>query len=530
MSYLFAVSLGPVEGFIAAARKIRDLYAGSWILSEVAKATSLMLAGQELIFPAASRAELQSPDFTAVNKILAVVETQSPSELARDLKDAAMGKLREMAARVRTPRSLQYEQVRMMEHLEATLEFNAAWIRFDDSMDYSEQRAKLEQLMYARKTLHSFAAHHGIPGRRKCSLDGGRETIILSRSAGAAEQIRLRRNEELDGPGLLKRFLDIRVRFESTSEAAALPYVRKLEREAIDNLELADALGAMRRMNEDAGLRWDSGELLYEHESREVFENDSARAQGADRIRKQLYDLAGRPDAPYYALLIADGDSMGECLSGLTKDQHQELSRSLSEFAASVRGLLFDSDCMPIFAGGDDILAVIPLHRLREAAWGIRSMFGQVSAGGRTLTLSAGIAVAHALEPLDEVRSAAKQAERAAKNVEGKDAVSIVVRPRSGASVQATGKWDSMGDGLGQIVQALRAGRLSYGFAHELQGLLNGTYPELDEVLPSLASAMARKKEAGASAAVNLVGKAIDREALEALKNQMLVLPFTRNI
>jgi len=37
MKYLFFASMGPVQSFIAAARKVRDLYAGSWILSEVAK-------------------------------------------------------------------------------------------------------------------------------------------------------------------------------------------------------------------------------------------------------------------------------------------------------------------------------------------------------------------------------------------------------------------------------------------------------------------------------------------------------------
>jgi CRISPR-associated protein Cmr2 len=40
MRYLFTMSLGPVQGFIAAARRTRDLWAGSWLLSEVAKAAA----------------------------------------------------------------------------------------------------------------------------------------------------------------------------------------------------------------------------------------------------------------------------------------------------------------------------------------------------------------------------------------------------------------------------------------------------------------------------------------------------------
>ena len=38
--YVLIVSVGPVQGFIASARRSRDLWCGSWLLSEIAKAVA----------------------------------------------------------------------------------------------------------------------------------------------------------------------------------------------------------------------------------------------------------------------------------------------------------------------------------------------------------------------------------------------------------------------------------------------------------------------------------------------------------
>ena len=44
MGYLFLVSLGPVQDFIASARRTRDLWFGSQLLSELSKAAALAIA------------------------------------------------------------------------------------------------------------------------------------------------------------------------------------------------------------------------------------------------------------------------------------------------------------------------------------------------------------------------------------------------------------------------------------------------------------------------------------------------------
>ena len=61
MTYLVAIAIGPVQDFIAAARRCRDLWYGSWLLSEISKAAALELQerGANLIFPAPEQDDLQ---------------------------------------------------------------------------------------------------------------------------------------------------------------------------------------------------------------------------------------------------------------------------------------------------------------------------------------------------------------------------------------------------------------------------------------------------------------------------------------
>ncbi len=52
-AHLLVIALGPVQDFISAARRTRDLWFGSYLLSEISKAAARAVrkAGGELIFP-----------------------------------------------------------------------------------------------------------------------------------------------------------------------------------------------------------------------------------------------------------------------------------------------------------------------------------------------------------------------------------------------------------------------------------------------------------------------------------------------
>jgi hypothetical protein len=62
----------------------------------------------------------------------------------------------------------------------------------------------------------------------------------------------------------------------------------------------------------------------------------------------------------YFAIILADGDNLGQLASVPGNDAH-ELSRRLFEFAERTEVLIRDYGGYPIFLGGDDILAFMPV-------------------------------------------------------------------------------------------------------------------------------------------------------------------------
>src|SRR5437763_8802454 len=102
MSYLMVIGVGPVQEFIASARRSRDLWFGSWLLSEISKAAAKTIRGHEgceLIFPDIDKTEDLEPvaylkgkqvsgtEFNVVNKIVALISA-NPSSLGDEIDKA----------------------------------------------------------------------------------------------------------------------------------------------------------------------------------------------------------------------------------------------------------------------------------------------------------------------------------------------------------------------------------------------------------------------------------------------------------
>ena len=82
MSHLMAIAVGPVQDFIAAARRTRDLWFGSYLLSEISRsvAASVEANGGKLIFPALIDTA------NVANVILAELPSGEPNAVAANAK------------------------------------------------------------------------------------------------------------------------------------------------------------------------------------------------------------------------------------------------------------------------------------------------------------------------------------------------------------------------------------------------------------------------------------------------------------
>lgn len=247
-------------------------------------------------------------------------------------------------------------------------------------------------------------------------------------------------------------------------------------------------------------------------QAREADDNGDALAEA----QRSISELLGCKAETYYSLIMMDGDRMGAILSGdqqtstvisylqsfhpqvqkgfaerasklpalklygdqpraISPNRHLAISGALNDFSQVVVRHVVEEEHLGrvIYAGGDDVLAMLPvadmlpaMQRLRHAYSGTVPADEQVDWGelkqcrtlvckggfawlngrlmrmmGEHATASCGAIVAHHQAPLGAVLRELRAAESRAKNDGGRNAFSITIVKRSGGVLHLTEKW-----------------------------------------------------------------------------------------
>ncbi len=175
----------------------------------------------------------------------------------------------------------------------------------------------------------------------------------------------------------------------------------------------------------------------------------------------------------YIAVIAMDGDQMGKTLSGFKNiDGHRKFSEQLGAFANSVKEDI-PKDGLLIYAGGDDVLAVVKADVAIDVANKLQNKF-KTEVGNNA---SAGIAIGHRSVPLQDLVHAAHAAESRAKKTYGRNALAISIYKRSGEILEWGCGWDSPALDIYEELTALskenEEGKISIGrFPYKLAALL----------------------------------------------------------
>ncbi len=167
---------------------------------------------------------------------------------------------------------------------------------------------------------------------------------------------------------------------------------------------------------------------------------------------KNLYEKIEDKPSPFYAVLLMDGDSMGAILRQArdeSKTGEQTVSQALAHFAKEVARVVRDHDGVPVYAGGDDVMALLPMRHALSCAITLRDcyqtsfdMFCSKSIVPRA-TISAAIMYAHYHVPLRQVLDLGHELlEKIAKNRTGRDSLSVRVFKPSGITCEWSAPWD----------------------------------------------------------------------------------------
>ncbi|MBA2679986.1 MAG: type III-B CRISPR-associated protein Cas10/Cmr2, partial [Ktedonobacteraceae bacterium] len=413
MPYLFLVSIGPVQSFIASARRTRDLWFGSQLLSELSKAAARRIADADLhrlIFPAPETLAMLEPSssLNVANKIVASIDDdlsmQDLDELGTQVKQAIDDRLHEIRDRMyqavgtgRLDREIADQQI------DDLVEYSWVAVPVENGAAYAERRRQLEAVMAARKNTRDFLPVAWGSSRPKSSIDGQLESVLpddlypwkslpseqrQARSRNRYTYFRAGPVEQLSGVDLLKRrgtFIQQAnssstgrgggTDFLSTSHIATAPYLHLLETlseeqkdEArrgwgryIDHVkkvagsEAVESIG-IEGYEANAVLdRYDGGNFFLERILESAIPKGSANGeeslstvqQALENFYRYVDECTGTHSRPstYYAILQADGDSMGQMINRQAQgeggmERHRAISRALDTFANEVRAIV----------------------------------------------------------------------------------------------------------------------------------------------------------------------------------------------
>jgi CRISPR-associated protein Cmr2 len=542
MTRLLHFTLGPVQGFVAQARRTSDLWAGSFLLS--------WLAGQAMCAVAAVNGKIIVPDVRddalyeaiaastgglgpAVGSLPNRFKARVPDGFdPKDCRAAVLDAWQRLAGHVWeghvapvTPLGNDTEAI-WQRQIGGFWE--TAWVVGADPGDGSDG-AWLDR----RK---NWRTHHPpVEGGDHCMLMGDWQELsgfVRSRERGRQDEfwqalkaqiehasgnpLDLDEGERLCAMALIKRlFLRVApdalgwtpcwddeqpVRWPSTPRLAATGWLGDAGKTDEAKAFVAAARSARHGLTEPAlepgnELSRVPGALLH----RSGIENarggelvpdggntDAVRQQLLDAYRV-LTDKAGEPSA-FYALLQMDGDHVG----ALLRQEEGSVTGGLAAFSRGVDMAIGGHRGNAVYAGGDDVLALLPLEGALPAALALRQAYRD--AFQDQATISAAIVFAHFHVPLRHVlHEARRQLEDVAKAENGRDSLALCMLSQSGVIRQWVSLWDSASISVAQTLieasQEIReqtSGGFFYAIAQRYRAVLAGAVlapEELKQIL-----------------------------------------------
>ena len=169
------------------------------------------------------------------------------------------------------------------------------------------------------------------------------------------------------------------------------------------------------------------------------------------------------PLSPFYAILLMDGDSLG---SHMSKEANQKpISTALNDFTGGVPAIVENHNGFLIYAGGDDVLALLPMEDALRCAAKVREhylvsfqkAFKEMSEENKIpASISAAIQYVHVKTPLGIVLGDAHHLlGDVAKDGAGRDAVAVRVWKTGGVVLEWAQPWKIALDEQGVVLESL---------------------------------------------------------------------------
>jgi CRISPR-associated protein Cmr2 len=474
----FHFTLGPVQGFVAQARRTRDFWAGSFLLSWLAGIAMNSVKNQngKILFPKPDenylnwlkgKGEKPAPHQGNIpNRFKAEVDDNfNPEEVVEDVK-YAWQELAELVWRedlVKNKFCSEDSIHRKIWNRQINNFFEISWVITDDKNESNS----LDRRKNWRN--HFTPAEPGV----KCMIMTGWQELSGVDSPDSEKleefwqpiQKKLKRDlaekEFLCAIAFVKRrfakyFDQLKFGWKLKTNVPSVAYLavahwleyiiakedeQKLEalHTAAKNLdtEYGEWNTNIKCIDNTLRLTALDGRVFFESELlNEKPENQAA----AKEMLAALKNIDKKP-SPFYAILLMDGDSLGKHMSSTEKQP--KISKALKKFTDEVNKIVEKNNGFLIYAGGDDVLAILPLEDALSCAKQLRDEYLQAFKDtGINSTLSGAIEYAHIKMPLTKIlRDSHSLLDNIAKDGCGRDAIAIRIWKQGGKAAQWAMPW-----------------------------------------------------------------------------------------
>ncbi len=333
------------------------------------------------------------------------------------------------------------------------------WVIIPTGDNQFETNEKLRQLFASVKKISRFNQLK-TDKYSKCSNCGERDALISfgKRNKKAKTVIneftpnKGKFGEILCGVCLTKRFWNFDEKIPSVSEIAN----KRIEKKLNEIAEFNQLKKEMKGQFDVQVIFEENVSSIKTVKNRFNLQVNKAELKKLQSLVKQINNQFKENDIfpkKYYAILLLDGDGMGKIVGGeylAEKDKikifekQQEVTKKLDKFTSDIRKIFKktgDYRGELVYAGGDDVLAVLDYETALNTAWEIRKSYPKEMGGKKNPTASAGLIFANYRTNLSHVLSHVRMAEKKAKNVAEKNAITIGFFPRGGSAVIGTFKW-----------------------------------------------------------------------------------------
>lgn len=513
-SHDFHFTIGPVQGFVAQARRTRDFWAGSFLLSYlsgVAMAATRQLAGKDAIqFPlpdpvfldAIAGKELPKEALPTQGSIPNRFKAKVPKSFdGNQVVEAVQKAWQGLASAIweKDLAPLKSDMAEVIWHEQVSGFWEISWVTLN------EQQQNLPAMdMRKNWRTHLPAPQEG----RKCSLmEGWQELsghlspqkkereLFWKRVQQATHDLDIQDGEALCAMSFIKRRFahyfsklcvdsgipDLKLHgwqipksVPSVALLAAEPTLATLCQSLND--ECHKKLQAFTHAWQQSGGKFGEKEnlptsiqaaakklelnlgldgsawhpMIYENAS--AYGLNAYRAKLAKEDLKALYQSAElAPPSPFYAVLMMDGDSLGKQMSDTGKQTG--ISQALNQFTLGVKQLVEAHNGFLIYAGGDDVLALLPMESAINSAICLRQKYNEcfklanaelnADTAPITTSISAAILFNHIKTPLSKILHEAHEVlDNHAKEGAGRDAIAIRVTKQSGVNLSWAQPWE----------------------------------------------------------------------------------------